>query len=255
MKVIFNKFLYVVFFFIFSINILTAAPVNDTLNFISDKLYVSIQEVGNYEIDQINFIGNSFFSKEELSEYVSSKSSNISFAHQRLLNIYKQLKINNSVISKYLIPKVETALKSFKSEYSYFNQEVAVLDIDILKYLQENCSSTGTELKKNLYYKLLAYRIAIAKERNNLYKTTAFAENYGWQVSCFATDKTCSGSLTINVGELAQFTNKEIREIKKIEMLHDSVISFLSYYPQGMKTSISKFTVAKICEQPVSTKI
>ncbi|MBQ6269842.1 MAG: hypothetical protein IJK61_06965, partial [Bacteroidetes bacterium] len=108
---------------------------NDTLNFISDKLYVSIQEVGNYEIDQINFIGNSFFSKEELSEYVSSKSSNISFAHQRLLNIYKQLKINNSVISKYLIPKVETALKSFKSEYSYFNQEVAVLDIDILKNL------------------------------------------------------------------------------------------------------------------------
>lgn len=135
MKVIFNKFLYVVFFFIFSINILTAAPVNDTLNFISDKLYVSIQEVGNYEIDQINFIGNSFFSKEELSEYVSSKSSNISFVHQRLLNIYKQLKINNSVISKYLIPKVETALKSFKSEYSYFNQEVAVLDIDILKNL------------------------------------------------------------------------------------------------------------------------
>lgn len=89
---------------------------------------------------------------------------------------------------------------------------------DILKYLQENCSSTGTELQKNLYYKLLAYRIAIAKERNNLYKTTAFAENYGWQVSCFATDKTCSGSLTINVGELAPFTNKEIREIKKIEI-------------------------------------
>ena len=43
--------------------------------------------------------------------------------------------------------------------------------------------------------------------------------------------------------------------IKKIEILHDPVISFLSYYPQGMKTSISKFTVAKIWEQPVSTKI
>ena len=42
--------------------------------------------------------------------------------------------------------------------------------------------------------------------------------------------------------------------IKKIEILHDPVISFLSYYPQGMKTSTSKFTVAKIWEQPVSTK-
>lgn len=41
--------------------------------------------------------------------------------------------------------------------------------------------------------------------------------------------------------------NTEVpQEIKKIEMPHESVISFLSYYPQGMKRSTSKFTVAKI---------
>ena len=90
---------------------------------------------------------------------------------------------------------------------------------DILKYLQDNCSSTGTDLQKNLYHKLLAYRIAIAKERNNLYKTTAFAENYGWQSVIL--DKNCNGSVKINLSELggAAFTNKKIKEIKKIEVI------------------------------------
>jgi len=92
---------------------------------------------------------------------------------------------------------------------------------DILRYLQDNSNPSGTDLQKNLYQKLRAYRIAVAKERNNLYKTTAFAENYGWQVSYFTSNKVCSGgSLTINLGDLgADFVNKPIKEIKKIEVV------------------------------------
>ena len=67
------------------------------------------------------------------------------------------------------------------SNYTVTDKNGKKLDgnTDILGYLTANSNVSGTNLQQNLYWKLRAYRIAIAKERNNLYKTTAFAENYG----------------------------------------------------------------------------
>ena len=94
---------------------------------------------------------------------------------------------------------------------------------DVADYLIKNVtyiSPTDTALRDDLKYKLLAYRIAIAKERNNLYKTTAFPENYGWQVvylgDVSSGVKLTSGSANVSLSNLP--SNRKISEIKKIEV-------------------------------------
>lgn len=90
---------------------------------------------------------------------------------------------------------------------------------DVLEYLIKNINSTeaniNEDLKRELEYKLLAYRIAIAKERNNLYKTTSFTENYGWQVITPSSYK--NNTITIN-NLNNELTKTELNEIKKIEI-------------------------------------
>ena len=88
---------------------------------------------------------------------------------------------------------------------------------DILEYLKANANSNGNDFQKGLHWKLTAYRIAVAKERNNLYKTTAFAENYGVQVVIggLITDR---GSVEYDITELGK---QDLREIKKIEVTID----------------------------------
>lgn len=91
---------------------------------------------------------------------------------------------------------------------------------NILPYLLNNANSSGTDFQKNMYYKLKAYRIAIAKERNNLYKTTAFPENFGTKIINLGSKTSegdysgvkCSPTLTLNDLGL---NNKTISEIKR----------------------------------------
>ena len=93
---------------------------------------------------------------------------------------------------------------------------------DVLKYLQQNSDIGGTNLQKNNYYKLCAYRIAVAKERNKLYKTTAFSDNYGCQAINFESGlKTSNGKVTIGIGNqyLKNLSNKNLKDIKKIEIV------------------------------------
>ena len=86
---------------------------------------------------------------------------------------------------------------------------------DVLKYLLKNVNSEegDPDLKNNLQLKLKAYRIAIAKERNNLYKTTAFPENYGWQVVYLDPTKKSGESI-----DLSSLTKNKLSEIEKIEV-------------------------------------
>lgn len=87
---------------------------------------------------------------------------------------------------------------------------------DVLEYLTKNINSTDVkdpDLKKHLEYKLKAYRIAIAKERNNLYKTTAFPENYGWQVIYLDSPGAQENDIDLN-----SLTKKKLSEIEKIEV-------------------------------------
>ena len=87
---------------------------------------------------------------------------------------------------------------------------------DVLGYLTAHVSEPG------ITEKLQAYRIAIAKERNNLYKTTAFVDDYGWQViflgdSVSSGTKKGAGTTSVDVN-LSSLSIKELKHIKKIEV-------------------------------------
>jgi len=88
---------------------------------------------------------------------------------------------------------------------------------DILNYLKTYSNSSGSTEQQNLWWKLRAYRIAIAKERNNLYKTTAFAENYGWSVIYFG-DVDSGRKKTDQTIDLESLGISNLNQIKKLEI-------------------------------------
>ncbi len=100
------------------------------------------------------------------------------------------------------------------SNYSVKTRSGDVLDgnTEVLDYLIDNKTSISGALNLDDEYdsKLEAYRIAIAKERNNLYKTTAFSENYGW-------DTTVGDNLGMSVS-ISPGKNFKLSEIFKIDL-------------------------------------
>ena len=122
------------FLFIFLYSLLSVIKAED-VNIISKKLYLSKQAVGNYEINEIQFKGNSYFTSNELKDYISSQASDLSLPHRILLTLHKQTKINNAIPAKVLLPRLGMAIKLFSKEYKFFNEEIAFLDVDILKNL------------------------------------------------------------------------------------------------------------------------
>ncbi len=103
------------------------------------------------------------------------------------------------------------------SNYTVRNRNGTVVDgnTQVLQYLLNNRSTPSGALNLSDDYdvRLKAYRIAIAKERNNLYKTTAFTENYGWQ--------TFNASYEIRQGTRFPFdhiSRSNLNEILKIEV-------------------------------------
>lgn len=122
------------FLFIFLYSLFPVIKAED-VNIISKKLYLSKQAVGNYEINEIQFKGNSYFTSNELKEYISSQASDLSLPHRILLTLHKQTKINNAIPDKVLLPSLGMAIKLFSKEYKFFNEEIAFLDVEILKNL------------------------------------------------------------------------------------------------------------------------
>lgn len=150
----------------------------------------------------------SFKSKEIKYDKILNKDGSYTYDHRAYTDY------NCIVDSNYIVRNVDDTIKDGNT--------------DILTYLIENAnndSATDTDLQDQLRYKLLAYRIAIAKERNNLYKTTAFPENYGWQVVFNPTSMVTPvtdivltnlpSSTTIDISSL---TKKNINEISRIEV-------------------------------------
>ena len=101
------------------------------------------------------------------------------------------------------------------SNYTVKNRDGSIVDGNnkVLKYLLDNRSNPdgGLNLSDNFDVRLKAYRIAIAKERNNLYKTTAFPENYGWQ--------TVPGSSSAGTSVSVSLPGYKLSEISKIEVI------------------------------------
>lgn len=91
---------------------------------------------------------------------------------------------------------------------------------DVLQYLLDNRTNSDGIEDEQIIQKLRAYRIAIAKERNNLYKTTAFPENYGWQVIYLGDNGVETSGINTVIGSsfLSNLSRKNINEIKKIEV-------------------------------------
>lgn len=75
--------------------------------------------------------------------------------------------------------------------------------------------------------KLKAYRIAVAKERNNLYKSVAFTENYGYKILNNNSGTVIYGNNISNTINLGAFSNSaynassypDIEHISKIELV------------------------------------
>ena len=106
---------------------------------------------------------------------------------------------------------------------------------DVLTYLTENTKddvSGDDNLKNNLKRKLKAYRIAIAKERNNLYKTTAFPENYGWQVIYQDDEHSTGPNININMQRNGQVIG--INEILKTEVTINNISSDSGIYSDNI---------------------
>ncbi len=105
---------------------------------------------------------------------------------------------------------------------------------DVLKYLIEGGEQTKGKLK--------AYRIAVAKERNNLYKSVAFSDNYGYQVLNNDGGTLVRASAGVNRINLQSFSggsyNKtnspDISHISKIEIVLEGTTSRLGTYTSTM---------------------
>ena len=92
---------------------------------------------------------------------------------------------------------------------------------DALWFLRKYSSQSGGEFETNNWWKLFAYRIAIAKERNNLYKTTAFPESYGWNTA-YAVSRLKDGKekkYEPYVEVDLSLCRSDLNEIKKIEVV------------------------------------
>jgi len=139
--------------------------------------------------------------------------------------------------------------------YLYTFEEVMHELYDILSiskdYLLENGSTGATyysqrdNRNKNVHRtdagstRLRAYRIAVAKERNNLYKSIAFAENYGYQV--FNNEVPITGNGTYALSNLRVPDNQKI---SKVEITYEDAscknggTPLLGVYTDQMKVSL-----------------
>ena len=77
-------------------------------------------------------------------------------------------------------------------------------NFDLLDNLYTIYNTTGSSNK------LKAYRIAIAKERNNLYKSLEYDTNYGWEI-INVNENGSSGTISIN-------SNESISQIYRIDI-------------------------------------
>lgn len=129
---------------------------------------------------------------------------------------------------------------------------------DVVEYLVENVSNptpSDSNLQSSLRWKLLAYRIAIAKERNNLYKTTAFTENYGWQVITNSSGEGASITIPLTSDTTRGIlTNTNINQISKIEVtIEGAHIDRPGVYTDEITASYSTGDNYNDVEQTIST--
>lgn len=101
----------------------------------------------------------------------------------------------------------------------YINDTIAIQSRllgngDILQYLLNNKKdNVSGNIDGTIVQKLKAYRIAIAKEKNNLYKSIEFEEKFGYQIQNTTTKITAGGSITLSLG------TKKVSDVAKIEVV------------------------------------
>ena len=102
-----------------------------TENIISKHLLPSTNMKGAYEISNVSFIGNDYFTAVQLVEYISSRETRMSIPHKILSTYYRQSK-KNKYIPNIFVDALANSLTPFKKEYNYFNEEMANNDIQVL---------------------------------------------------------------------------------------------------------------------------
>lgn len=112
---------------------------------------------------------------------------------------------------------------------------------EILKYLINGGENTSNKLK--------AYRIGVAKERNNLYKSVAFSENYGYKILNNNSGIVINGNNVNNPVSLQSFSNNSynpseypnINYIAKIELVIENTSSGIGIYTTTMQVGLNGF--------------
>jgi len=108
-------------------------------NFISDSLVHSIYYSNLYEVNEINFIGNEFFSKNYLFDIINTKRTARSLHHKIFEYYYLNLR-EIDVAPKKLVNAFYDGFKALSHEVKYFNQSLVETDI---KIIQEGYNASG----------------------------------------------------------------------------------------------------------------
>lgn len=95
--------------------------------------------------------------------------------------------------------------------------------------------------------KLKAYRIGVAKERNNLYKSVAFTENYGYKILNNNSGIVIYGNNINNTINLGPFSNNsynqsaypDISHISKIELVIEDSSGQFGIYTTTMSVGLN----------------
>ena len=112
------------------------------------------------------------------------------------------------------------------------------------------------DLETNLYTigsasRLKAYRIAVAKERNNLYKSLEYETNYGWEIVYINE----SGETVGNSGSISTSASRDISEIYKVEVtFSDTDIITSGYRTVNMSVTLSTGSTGITSDKSVITE-
>ena len=136
---------------------------------ISNDIIESKNNAGAFEISEIVFEGNTYFTTEELHGYIISKSTKISIPNKILSTYYKESR-KNKHFPKVFVHQLNNSLNQFSNEYKYFNKDIVEEDIKVLMDLY---NVNGFHFANVTYYfqsknnnkeNILTFRI---KENNN----------------------------------------------------------------------------------------
>lgn len=217
-------------------NYAIVSSTNNELTVTPSEIYYVPAEPGisltdNNAIETAHRLDCPYFEESSSGNYLSFKAKEVKYDKLYDSTVEKKYVYDHKVYLDY-----KCIVNSNYEYQGYKNKNVTsksrlLGNTNILNYLlnqtQNTYASTDAEYNKNKN-KLKAYRLALGKERNNLYKYIEFEEKCGYQIINPAPVETINGSKTIDIGLL----DKPVSEISRIEIVTSN----------AKNTSINVFT-------------